>query len=124
MAYLPVSDIEGNVVDGTAAAAVEDQVARPHLTGGDAPSAVGLRRRVMRQGDAKVRHDGHGKSGAVRTVCQAGSAPYIRVAHELYGIVGNLGTRRGHASCAGACALSGGGRAAARLSAGGAAAAA
>ena len=52
----------------------------------------------MRQGNTKLRHDGHRESGAVCSVCQARSAVYIAVSDELYRIVCDLRTLGGNAS--------------------------
>ena len=49
----------------------------------------------MRKADSKVCVNRHGKSGAVRTACQARSAVYIRVADKLRGECCNLCSRSG-----------------------------
>ena len=101
MDHLAVADIKGHMVDPAAAAGIEYQISRPHLAGFDGFSAVCLGRRAVGQGYPKVGHDRHGKARAVRAVCKARASPYVRIAHKLYGIVGDLGPFRGNASCAG-----------------------
>lgn len=84
---LSIADVHGNMVDPSAAVSVEDQVARLHLAGLDPLSTVRLGTGVMRKGDSKVLHDGHRKSGTVRALCKARTAPYIRISEELHRIV-------------------------------------
>ena len=48
----------------------------------------------MRQGYAEILINAHNKTGAVRTVCQARSARYIRVSDELAGIRRNVASTR------------------------------
>lgn len=95
---LAVSNIEGHMVDRAATVGVEYQIARSHLGGGNRSSRIGLGTGMVRQADAEVRHNSHGKSGAVRSVCEAGTSPYIRIAQELSRIACNLGTLGGSAS--------------------------
>ena len=109
MAHLTITDVESYMVD-SAAAGVEYKVTRTHLARCDRLSASRLRAGVMRQGYAEFRHDGHCKSGAVRSVCQARSAVDISVSDELNRVVRDLGTLGGNASglrsgCAIVCAI-------------------
>ena len=84
---LSIADIHGNMVDPSAAASVEDQVARLHLTRLDPFSTVRLGTGVMRKGDSEVLHDRHRKSGTVRASCKARTTPDIWIAQELHRVV-------------------------------------
>ena len=84
---LSIADVHGNMVDPSAAASVEDQVARLHLARLDPFSAVRLGTGVMRKGDSEVFHNRHRKSGTVRALCKARTTPDIWIAQELHRIV-------------------------------------
>ena len=92
MDYLAVADVDGYMVYLAAAACVEYQIARTHVAGGNCLAHFGLGSGIMRQGYTELFHDLHGESGTVHALCQAGSAPYIRVAHKLKGVIHHLGT--------------------------------
>lgn len=98
MAYLAVADVDSNVIDPTAAG-IKYEITRTHLARGNGTPAVCLRCRTMRQGDPKLCHNRHRETGTVRAVCKACASPYIRIADELYRIVGNLSTFGRNASC-------------------------
>ena len=84
---LSIADVHGNMVDPSAAASVEDQVARLHLARLDPFSAVRLGTGVMWKGDSEVFHNRHRKSGTVRALCKARTTPDIWIAQELHRIV-------------------------------------
>lgn len=84
---LSIADVHGNMVDPSAAASVENQVARLHLARLDPFSAVRLGTGVMRKGDSEVFHNRHRKSGTVRALCKARTTPDIWIAQELHRIV-------------------------------------
>ena len=75
---LAVADVQAYM------AAVTDKVSRLRVfkaSYGSAQAPLGSG--GMRQGNAEMAEDGHRKSGTVRSVCQAGTAVYIRPAGEL-----------------------------------------
>lgn len=99
--YLAVADVDRNMVDGAAAARIEDQIARSHFGRGNSASAVCLFSGSTRQGNTEFLHNLLRKAGAVNTACQAVSAVYIRISHELHRIVCNVRTCRGYSACRG-----------------------
>ena len=76
----------------SAAARVEYQIAGTHVAGGNRLAHLGLGAGIMWKGHTELFHDLHGESGTVHTLCQAGSAPYIGVAHKLKGVIHHFGT--------------------------------
>ena len=97
MAHAPAADIECYMVDRSTAVCVEDQITRTHLGRTDTSSCSRLGTRMMRQTDAEVCHNRHRKSRTIRTICQAGTAPYIRISKELSRVVCDLRTLGGAA---------------------------
>ena len=75
------------MIDLSTAVSVEYQITRTHLARLDPFSALCLGSGIMRKGDSEVLHDGHCKSGAVRSLCEARSAPYIRISKEFHRVV-------------------------------------
>ena len=62
---------------------ITDQISRHFLGIADRLASARLRAGRMRHRNTETSEHRHGKSGAVRSVCQAGSAPYIRISHKL-----------------------------------------
>ena len=90
-------DRDTRMVDRSTAVCVEDQITRTHLGRTDTSSCSRLGTRMMRQADAEVCHNRHRKSRTIRTICQAGTAPYIRIPKELSRVVCDLRTLGGTA---------------------------
>ena len=64
-------------------AGITDDIAGLGLRVGYSRPHAAQRAGGMGQAHTEFRIHGHNKSGTIRTVCQAGTAPYIGVAHEL-----------------------------------------
>ena len=75
------------MVDTAIAACIEYQIARLHISRSDLLSHFGLRAGIVRKRYSEFLHYLHGKAGAVYAVCQAGTAPDIRISHKLNRIV-------------------------------------
>ena len=70
----------------SAAAAVENQISRLQVGQAYLSSSASLGRCGMRQAVSKLCIDTHGKSRTVCSTSQAGTAPFIWIAHKLAGI--------------------------------------
>ena len=80
------------MVDRSTAVCVEDQITRRIWEELILLPAPAWGTRMMRQADAEVCHNRHRKSRTIRTICQAGTAPYIRIPEELSRVVCDLRT--------------------------------
>ena len=86
MNHLAVAHVDAHMAD-TAAIAVEQQISCLNGSQIYRCTAVILLRCGSGKADAVVGEYGLGKSGAVRAVCQAGTAVYIGITHKLYRII-------------------------------------
>ena len=76
---LPVPDINRHMIY-RAVLCIKDKVARQRFGKADRRAVLRLTAGMMRQAHAVLFHDAHDKAGTVRAVCQARSAPDIRIA--------------------------------------------
>ena len=74
------------MVDVAFAVTVEDQISRLQLRSADLRSFIRLRSGRMTQGNTVFFEHCQYKTGAIGTLGQTGSSPYIRVTHELFRI--------------------------------------
>ena len=85
MDHLSSAYVHGNVID-IVAAGIEQQISRLCAADRYLASLCRLIPGTAPRCHAEVGINALCKSGAVRTVCQAGSAIYIRISQELFGI--------------------------------------
>ena len=85
---LTAADINSHVADA-AAITVEDQIAGLQAVCTDRSTVSGLGSGIMGQGNTEIGKYSHSKAGAVCSVRQAGSSPYIGISYKLAGLICN-----------------------------------
>ena len=85
-----ISNVNRYMVYFSVASCIEDQISRFHSSGGDFLTHLCLGAGIMWKGYTKFLHNPHSKSGAVNTIGQTGSAPYIAVSYKLKSVVYKL----------------------------------
>ena len=85
MDHLSSAYVHGNVID-IVAAGIEQQISRLCTADRYLASLCRLIPGPAPRCNAEMGINALCKSGAVRTVCQAGSSIYIRISQELFGI--------------------------------------
>ena len=96
MDYLAAANIHRHMIDGLAFS-IENQISRLCLGYLDRGAAVGLRPGRMRQIHAVLLIKTHHITGAVRSLCQTGAAPYIRVPQKFFRILTQIHAHVGDA---------------------------
>ena len=96
MDYLAAADINCHMVDRLSFS-VENQIARLCFRKRDLRSAVRLCPGGMRQADAVFFINAQYETGTVRSFCQAGTAPYIRIPKKFFRLLAQIDSHIGHA---------------------------
>ena len=90
---LSVADVHGNMVNGSFAIGIENQITWTHITGFDPLSCIRLFSGYSRNTNTKIPENRLGKAGAICSIRQTGSAPYIWVTDKFQRIIDDLASQ-------------------------------